>query len=380
MSGIMREAEKCGFEIAMAYPGGAYNKEKQKNDIIITSDFWKKVSEKLAYYTGYIGCFSVFSTMRFLAKVRRYNPDIIHLHNLHNSYINLPLLFSYIKRHDVKVVWTLHDCWAFTGRCPYFLMSGCNRWKTGCHDCPYPKGEYPPARIDRSKILWKMKKTAFTGMNNMTIVTPSKWLAGLVKESFLSEYPVKVINNGIDLNVFKPSESDFRVVNGLEGKKLVLAVAMGWDRRKGYKDMLELAKKLDDHYRIVLVGVSKGQIDSLPSNILGIERTNSQKELVEIYSASDVFINTTYEDNYPTVNLEARACGLPVITYNTGGSPESAGEDAVIIEVGDIQGLKLAIEQVAGKKNKNIRREDLSAKEKFVEYTALYNSGEGIYP
>ncbi len=378
--GINNVAKEEGMETYLAYPWDSNNKPSQERDIIIGSKFGRQASRKLAKITGLNGCFSVFSTQRFLNKVKKLNPDIIHLHNLHNSYINFHMLFCYIKKHNVKVIWTLHDCWAFTGRCPYFQMSGCDKWKTGCYDCPYPKEEYPSVQVDKSDILWKMKKAVFTGVENLTIITPSEWLAGLVKESFLSEYPVKVINNGIDLNVFKPTESDFKKVYGLEGKKLVLGVALGWDKRKGCEDLLELAKILNDDYRLILVGAFKEQINSFPANIIGIEKTNSPKKLAEIYSVSDVFINTTYEDNYPTVNLEARACGLPVITYKTGGSPESAGEDAIIVDVGDIYGLKLAIEQQLGKKNENINKVDLSAETKFTEYIKLYNSvSRGIY-
>lgn len=380
MRGISNIAEKNGFECWKAYAADKHNSSLLEKEIIISSYNVRRLNEYYSWFTGKRGFSSYFSTKNFLKKVEKIKPDIIHLHNLHNNYIHVGLLFDYIKKNHIKVVWTLHDCWAFTGRCPHFQMSGCDKWKTGCYDCPYPKEEYPSVQVDKSDILWKMKKAVFTGVENLTIITPSEWLAGLVKESFLSEYPVKVINNGIDLNVFKPTESDFKKVYGLEGKKLVLGVALGWDKRKGCEDLLELAKILNDDYRLILVGAFKEQINSFPANIIGIEKTNSPKKLAEIYSVSDVFINTTYEDNYPTVNLEARACGLPVITYKTGGSPESAGEDAIIVDVGDIYGLKLAIEQQLGKKNENINKVDLSAETKFTEYIKLYNFvSRGIY-
>mgnify|MGYP002532974705 FL=1 len=159
----------------------------------------------LARITGYNGCFAWIETHKLLKEIDKFHPDIIHLHNLHDSYINLPMLFSYIKKHDIPVVWTLHDCWSFTGQCPYFTMVKCDEWKTGCHDCPQYK-EYPSSLYDNTKMMWRLKKKWFTGVKNMTIVTPSKWLAGLVKESYLRDYPVQVINNGIDLNVFKPAE------------------------------------------------------------------------------------------------------------------------------------------------------------------------------
>ena len=283
------------------------------------------------------------ATKDFLKWVKEYDPDVIHLHNLHGYYINVELLFDYLKKSGKSVVWTLHDCWSFTGHCAHFDYIGCQKWKTGgCSKCPQ-KGNYPKSSFfDNSKNNYVKKLKAFTGVPNLTIVTPSEWLAGLVKESFLKEYPVKVINNGIDLSVFKPTESDFRKRYNLQNKKIVLGVASSWSKSKGLDDFIKLSKLLSDEYKIVLVGLTKKQISDIPKNILCIERTNSTKELAEIYSAADVFVNPTYSDTYPTTNLEAQACGSPVITYKTGGSPESVSENG-IVEKGDINSLVTAI-------------------------------------
>ena len=381
MLGIAQLVKKEEHECVVCVPMRRDNcTKKVKDQIFIGNRISRNIHLKLSQITGYNGCFSYLSTKRFIKKIDEYKPDVIHLHNLHNCYINLPMLFNYIKKHNIPVVWTLHDCWAFTGQCPHFTMVKCDGWKTGCNNCPQYR-QYPASYVDRTKMMWKLKKKWFTGVQNMTIVTPSQWLADLVNESFLAEYPIKVINNGIDLSVFKPTENDFREKYGLQNKKIVLSVAFGWGDRKGYGDCLKLSELLDDDYHLVLVGVSKEQIATLPKNVLGIERSNSQKELAAIYSASDVFINTTYEDNYPTVNLEARACGLPIITYKTGGSPESAGTAAVVVEVGDIHGLKDAIEVTLQAKKQQSENSEISSDTKFVEYTELYdavNSGGGI--
>lgn len=372
MLGIAEIAEKEGHTVVTS---SGYSTHPSKNlpasHFNIGGVIDKSLHMALARLTGLNGCFSHLPTLRLLRKIKREKVDLIHLHNLHGWYINLPMLFNYIKKHNIPVVWTLHDCWAMTGQCPYFTMVKCERWKTGCHDCPQYR-QYPESYVDRTKTMWKLKKKWFTGVQNMTIVTPSQWLADLVNESFLAEYPVKVINNGIDLGVFKPTENDFREKYGLQNKKILLGVALGWGDRKGYGDCLKLAELMGDDYHLVLVGVSKEQIATLPKNVLGIERTNSQKELAAIYTTSDVFINTTYEDNYPTVNLEARACGLPVITYKTGGSPESAGADAVIVEVGDIQGMKEAIETTIRAKKQPMNENEISSEAKFTEYIELY--------
>ena len=214
MIGIAKAAREQGYTTCNAYPESYQVQPRAENDIVICSTLANRINQKLAYYTGLNGCFAVFSTIRFLHVLDRIKPDILHFHNLHNSYINLPMLFRYVKRRHIRVIWTLHDCWAFTGHCPHFTLAECGKWKTGCGGCPQ-LSVYPSSQIDTTRWMWKKKKKWFTGVEDLTIVTPSQWLAGLVKQSFLAEYPVRVINNGIDLNVFKPTESDFREEHGI---------------------------------------------------------------------------------------------------------------------------------------------------------------------
>jgi glycosyltransferase involved in cell wall biosynthesis len=308
----------------------------------IGSDIGVKIHAGLSRITDRQGFYSKRATKRLIEFIEEYNPDIIHLHNLHGYYLNLPVLFSFLSIYNRPVVWTLHDCWAFTGHCSYFDYVGCDKWKTGCHHCPQKK-RYPKSLIlDQSKRNWEEKRRLFTSIQNMTIITPSNWLADLVCESFLGKYPVQVIHNGIDLDVFKPTPSTWKEDHGIT-KPMILACASRWDQRKGFADVLKIAEILPE-YQVVIVGIDSKQAKNLPSNIVGIQRTNSVQELVKIYSAADVFINTTYEDNFPTVNLEAIACGTPVITYDTGGSPECVDEkNGVVVPKGDINELKNAI-------------------------------------
>ena len=330
---IMRQvadvARSDGHEVICCFYANR-NKAKDKDCIYIGNKVTHNIHKKLCRYTGYNGCFSVFSTWNFLRKVKKFGPDIIHLHNLHNCYINLPMLFKFIKKNDIKVVWTLHDCWSFTGQCPYFTASGCSKWKTGCYDCPR-FDKYPASKVDRTRKMWALKKKWFTGVSNMTLVTPSEWLSSLVKESYLKDYPVTVINNGIDLNVFRPVQSDFRKARGLEDKYIVLGVASVWEERKGLDVFIELAGKLDDRFAIVLVGTNDEIDKKLPDRIISIHRTNDQKELAEIYTAADLFLNPTREENYPTVNMEAIACGTPVLTFDTGGCKEIVDERSGLV-------------------------------------------------
>lgn len=319
-----------GHTVKIAYGREEVPEKYQKYAVRIGFDFDVKLHGLRSRLFDDTGFGSGKATEKFIEWVKKYDPDVIHLHNIHGYYINIGILFRYLAEAKKRVIWTLHDCWAFTGHCSYFTFVDCNKWKTGCSNCQQ-KTSYPASFFaDRSEENWKQKKQLFTSIEDMTLVTPSHWLAELVKQSFLSEYPIKVIRNGIDTSVFKPTPSSFREKHDLQDKKIILGVASIWDKRKGLDDFIRLSDMLDNTYKIVLVGLSQKQMKIIPDKILGITRTNSTKELAEIYTAADVFINPTYEDNYPTVNLEAQACGTPVITYDTGGSPESVPDENVV--------------------------------------------------
>lgn len=303
---------------------------------------------RAAQITGLQGYFSWFGTKELLSKVSAIRPDVIHLHNLHNRTINLPMLVAYIKKRKIPTLWTLHDCWAFTGQCPHFTMAKCDKWKSGCGGCSQIRS-YPDAFVDRTRFMWKKKRSWFTGVPDMTLVTPSQWLADLVKQSFLREYSVKVIPNGIDLSIFKPRVSDFRKRYRIpDGKNILLGVAFGWGVRKGLDVFLELAKRLDGaKYQIVLVGTDDSVDKQLPESILSIHRTENQQQLVEIYAAADLFVNPTREENYPTVNMESIACGTPVLTFRTGGSPEIVSPDTgSVVGCDDVDSLEKEIVRI----------------------------------
>lgn len=381
MKGIGESAESNDFCCYYAYPGTQLNKPRESNDIIICSAIMRKVAEKIGFYTGLKGGWLFFETKRLMKRIDEIKPEIIHLHNLHDTYVHLPLLFNYIKKHKVPIVWTLHDSWAFTGHCPYFTMAKCDKWKIGCHDCPNYH-DYPSSFFDNSKRMWKLKKKWFTGVENMTIVTPSQWLADLVKQSFLGEYPVRVIHNGIDLAVFKPTPSDFREKYQIrKEKKILLGVAFDWGIRKGLDVFVELSKRLaPEKYQIVLVGTDEQVDRQLPTNIISIHRTQNQTELAEIYTAADVFVNPTREEVLGLVNIEANACGTPVITFNTGGSPECINEKSgMVIPYGDIDAMKESIEYICdnssfSEKDCIARAASFDQKKKYREYLDLYET------
>lgn len=265
------------------------------------------------------GLASKNATRKFIEKIKNLELDIIHLHNIHGYYLNYPLLFEYLKSVEIKVIWTMHDCWAYTGHCSHYSYVECNKWETQCEKCPQLK-KYPGSLgFDNSYNNFNLKKKTFKGLSNLQIITPSNWLANEVRRSFLKDYPILTIYNGIDLNIFQPVKSNFRELYGLENKKIILGVASVWDERKGLDTFIEISKALKENEVIVLVGIELGD----HPNIISLKRTNSLGELVDIYSAADVFLNPTLEDNFPTVNLEAIACGLPVVTFDSGGSKET---------------------------------------------------------
>lgn len=302
------------------------------------SEVFPKLQALRSRVLGNYGFNSKKTTKRIIEELERIEPDIVHLHNLHGHNCNLEMLVDYLKEKKIKLFWTFHDCWAFTAYCPHYVMAVCQKWKTGCYNCVQARTFSWFA--DRSRWLYEKKKQIFADLN-LTIITPSQWLADQVKLSFLKEYPVKVINNGIDLSVFYPRESGFREKYHLENKCVLLGVAFGWGPRKGLDVFIRLAERLDHNkFQIVLVGTDKKVDRLLPKNIISIHRTANQAELAEIYSAADLFVNPTREEVLGLVNLEALACGTPVITFRTGGSPECIDEKTgVFVECDDEESL-----------------------------------------
>lgn len=314
-----------------------------------------KVSGKLGYYfhnaasrlTDHAGLYSWAATRKMIREIKAFQPDLIHLHTLHGFYVNYEMLFRFLKEADIPVVWTLHDCWAFTGHCTHFSQVKCTRWQTECRDCKllhrYPRC-YWRGDVKRNFLR---KKNAFTGAKKLTITTPSQWLADQVSRSFLRDYPRAVIPNGIDRRIFCPQSSDLRKKYRLEYKKIVLGVANVWNARKGLSDMLTLADRLGSAYQVILIGLTERQLPDIPSNVLGLLRTANQTELAQWYSAADVFVNPTYEETFGLTTVEAQACGTPVVVYQTDGCPETvAPGNGRLVPQGDMQALEDAVRDI----------------------------------
>jgi len=328
---------------------------------------------------GNYGFNSKKNTKKIISELERIKPDVVHLHNLHGHDCNLEVLFTYLKKNNVKLAWTFHDCWTFTGYCPHFAMAKCDKWKTECKACPQWKSF--SWFFDRSNAMYLKKKQLFEGLN-LTVVAPSNWLADRVRESFFKNYPVNVIYNGIDLEVFKPTENTFRDKHGISSSKnIILGVAFDWGVRKGLDVFVELAARLDtDKYQIVLVGTSFEIEKQLPDNIIAIRRTKDQAELAEIYTAANVFVNPTREEVLGLTNIEANACGTPVVTFRTGGSPECiAATSGVVVEKDDVFAMEREIIRICENKPFDVddcrkRAKQFDKKERFAEYWRLYET------
>lgn len=368
-------AMEHGWESYIAY-GRMMNPSKSKL-IKIGSQFDVYEHYAESKFIDNEGLASRNATRDFLRKIDEIKPDVVHLHNIHDHYINYRILFAYLAKKKIPVVWTQHDQWATTGHCMY-NRCGCERWKTECYDCPLSEWY----SFDRSRRNYLLKKSLLADMPSLTIVPVSHWLEDNIRQSHLKNRLIQVIHNGIDIKTFSPQPTNAYERYGIaKNKKIVLGVAAMWDARKGLNDFYLLAKRLpNDEYAIVIVGQlteKKKEIKSACQMVF-VARTQNALELAQLYSSASVFVNPTYQDNYPTTNLEAMACGTPVITYRTGGSPEAIDKAVgTIVEQGDVEGLEKAIVRLSSFDCQDACRQkalrEFDNTKCFNSYISLYN-------
>lgn len=374
MRQIQIEAQSQGYEAISFYGRRKGYADLSCEQFGSSVGFWAHVIWNTI--TDKQGTFSYFITKKMIKRLREESPDIIHLHNLHGYYLNVPLLFKYLREEfKGKIVWTFHDCWPITGHCPYFVLAKCDKWKTKCEKCPN-KGNYPISWfMDSSKSNYELKKKLFSGFENMTIVCPSKWMQDIVKQSFLKDTQSVVVSNGIDLDVFYPrkTKTALKKYNIPEDKKVILGVASIWEERKGLGVFINLAKELDENYVIVLVGLNKVQKKMMLPNMIGIERTENRDELAEIYSRADVFLNPSEEESFSLVTIEAMACGIPVVALDSSAVKELVNdENGVVLHEPTMDEYKQAIKYCDRLK---IRRESIC---RSVQRYSVGNMSEAV--
>jgi len=326
-----------GWESYIAY--GRWSNPSQSNLIKVGCKWNKYLHYAEQRIRDNEGLCSRSATRRLILQIIKIQPDVVQLHNIHDHYLNYKILFEYLNQLNIPVVWTFHDCWAFTGHCFHFVTKNCMRWKTGCYNCPL-KNEYPKTYLDRSSENYDLKKKIFSECKNLTIVSVSEWMENFVKQSFLKDKQIVVIHNGVDLNNFKLTSH----AKKKEAKFHIIAVSSVWNKDKGLNDIFKLREMMSNEYEFTIVGLSTEQLKHLPAGIRGIQRTQNIQELVALYNEADVLINPTYADTFPTVNLEALACGIPIITYRTGGSPEAIDfRTGIVVDQGDLLKMKNAL-------------------------------------
>lgn len=374
---IAERLQADGHDCMIAYGRGNVPEQYRKYAIKIGNKLNVCFHGARARVLDNVGFESKYATEMLINKIEEYNPDVIHLHNLHGYYINIETLFTYLKESKKPVVWTLHDCWAFTGHCVHFSAIGCPKWRDGCHHCPQ-KREYPWSFFDHSEENYRRKRKLFTALDNMILVTPSKWLASQVQESFLGSYPLKPIYNGVDCSVFHNSPSELRCRYNLEKQRIALGVANIWDERKGLTYMIQLSKLLENSWTVVLIGVTHKQIEQLPPNIIGIQRTENLQELAAWYSLADVYVNTSAEETMGMTTAEAISCGTPVVAFNTTATPEIVGGNGITVKYGNIRELSTAIQRiiVEGRENFQVDCNRFALEKQYKEYLNLYQQIE----
>jgi len=358
VTGLYDTLTENGYECLIAYGRG--DAPGNRNSYRIGNDLSVYIHGGLSRINDKHGFYSKRETKKFIEVIEDFDPDIIHLHNVHGYYLNIEVLFEYLKESGRRIIWTLHDCWTFTGHCSHFEYIGCMKWQTGCFKCEQLM-EYPKSvAADNSAFNFKRKMELFTGISNMTLVTPSEWLKERVSQSFMKEYHTVVVPTGIDLTQFSPHFEDisdnniiFKIRNSLNirDKIVLLGVANPWRERKGLLQFENLAKSIGEKYAIVLLGLNDDQLNNLPESIIGLARTDSTEELAAMYSMADVYVNLTLEDTFPTTNIEALACGTPVVTFKAGGSAESIDDSCgIAVERNSIQGVIAALDRIQSQK------------------------------
>lgn len=376
---IAKLVEADGGECMIGYGAGDVPSDLQKYSYRIGTPIERKLHGGIRKLLDGEGYGSHLGTKQLIAEMKRFEPELVHLHNIHGCYLNLQMLFEYLQKSNLPIVWTLHDCWPFTGHCAYFDYAQCDKWQMQCHDCPQQMNYPQNLGIDGSRRNYKHKKALFSGLHDLTFVVPCEWMKEPLGKSFMSRYPARTIPNGVNLAAFHPTQSNMRAKYAISRKYVVLSVASEWDERKGLRYLVDAAERLGEDYQFVVIGLSEEQVTRLPPNMIGITHTENTSELVQWYATADCLANPTMEDNMPMVNLEALACGTPIAVFKTGGCPEAVDDTCgIVVEKEDLPAFVIAIshlcEHSGEMRSKCIQRAKslFNSEKTFSAYIDLY--------
>lgn len=369
--------EQRGHRVKIAYGREAVPAQFEKYAVRIGTDLDVKLHGLKARLTDGSGFGSAAATRRFIKWVEEYDPDVIHLHNIHGYYINVEILFAYLRRCGKPILWSFYDCWSFTGHCAHFDYNQCDKWQEGCNHCAHLR-EYPCSYIDATAANYKKKRKLFTGIPNLQLIVPSKWMQNMVESSYMKDYPCRVLPNGIDTDQFYPRENRVKEELGIDNRSLLVGVSSVWQKMKGLAYMNQLAETLpEDQYRLLLVG-SNPNNEYIDHRILRVEHTDSIDQLCQIYTAADVFVNPTLQETQGLTTIEAFACGTPGVVFRAGGAGECVDDTCgITVEKDNFEELHKAICQVCDKNPYSA--EDCIAKAKTYDKDACYNAFMELY-
>ncbi|MEG1300386.1 MAG: glycosyltransferase [Erysipelotrichaceae bacterium] len=323
--------------------------KKYKENKIFESKISRLKHLMLSRITGLEGYYSFGATKKLVKELLNFNPDIVHLRILHGSYLNYGYLYKKIREMKIPVVWTMHDCWAYTGKCAYYSNLNCFKWKDAtCSKCPAKK-QYPESLFfDFSNYMYKRKNELFNSISDLHIVTVSDWLKCEVEQSYLNQFDIRRIYNWIDLDVFQPRESN-KLKLKYPNRFIILGVASAWSSRKGIDKFIELSKYLADNYLIILIGKCNVRLPN--KRIVSVDNISSKNELSEYYSLANVFINFSEEETFGKVAAEAISCGTPVITNSNTANPEIIDNRCgIVLKNGNMEEVLEAIKKIESNK------------------------------
>lgn len=374
---IEQMCESSGIECYVASPDPKVNDAKR--GFLIGNAFDHKLHAVLSRINGKQAYFSRWATRRLLKFIDKIEPDVVHLHNLHSNYIHLNMLLQYLAKKDIQTIVTLHDCWFYTGGCFHYKATACMRWLEGCGHCPKKRQDTPAYLWDCSASILADRKKYLLAIPRLTVTGVSEWISNEAKRTFFADTPVVTIRNGVDLDVFKPTPSDFRSRLELQDKYIILGPASKWLQPLNKSVLTYFSEHMQPDEVLLLFGATDCPLP-MPENVRLYGYTRNREELAALYTCADVFVNTTREDSLSLINVEAQACGTPVVTFDATGPRETVDQvHGFRVSVGDANGLIKIIQSIRLSNNNGIIAKCRKFVSDYFEVNANYQKYIDLY-